>query len=217
MDQQLRNAIQQQLNQLGATAPQLNQMVTEKLYEIYTLSCLVSALESLNAQMEARDVNDNPTASLEFRLAPGVIGTPTSTPGFVMVQYGTREYEIQNGLRVLGRSRVLHELDVCLLDRSEALRCRANQIHPVQAKVRLLMECKYYGNSLSLSLGREYLGLSSEYNCRVKTLVSNVSSSSIHDLFKSHAQKENFETSPAYPDNVDRFVKWLANELRQIL
>jgi hypothetical protein len=218
METQLRNAIANEISLLGASAPALmSRARVEKLYEIFVLSCLARALRQLGATLSARDSSDSPTGDLVFRLGPGLIWAPTSAPGFIYVSYKGDEYEIQNGLRVLGHSKVLHELDVCLIDRDEAVRCRTNRINPVPARIKFLAECKYYGDSLPLGLGREYLGLSKEFNLRVKTIVSNISSDEIHNLVTKHKGTENFDVSMIRPNNIEQFVQWLANELKQVL
>jgi hypothetical protein len=218
MEAQLKNAIATEISAIGASAPALmSRAAVEKLYEIFVLTCLARALRQLGATLSARDSSDIQTADLVFRLGPGLIWAPASAPGFIHVSYKGNEYEIQNGLRILGVSKVLHELDVCLIDRAEAVRCRTNSINPVQARVKFLAECKYYGDGLPLGLGREYLGLSKEFSLRIKTIVSNVSSGEIHTMVTKHKGTENFDVSLTKPDNVELFVRWLANELRQVL
>lgn len=214
----LLSEIQNELMHLAATNPILaTRTRVDKIYEIFVLTCLLRALDNIGATFSVRDSTDNPTANLMFRLSPGHIYAPTTAPGFIYVKYRQNEYEVQNSLRVSGLSGVLHELDVCLLDRDEALRCRHNQIHPSHTKIRFLAECKFYGDTLPLHLGREFLGLSKEFNCRVKTVVANVDSEVVHRLVTKHKGTENFRVTPAKPENVERFVHWLANEIRQVL
>ena len=219
MDAALRLEISNELAAIGTSAPALmTRAVTSKLYEIFVLACLARALRGLNARLVARDSSDRRTTNLIFRLGPGTISAPQSTPGFIHVALQATEYEIQNGLRVAGSSGVLHELDVCLINRSEAVKCRRNGSDPTHRAIKFIAECKCYGSRVELSLGREYLGLSSEFPMkRVKTMVSNVSSEEVHDLVTDHNGTENFDISPLLPRNLDRFVKWLENELRQIL
>jgi len=216
--QQIINDITASLRAIAPNIPVLSSATrTDKIYEIFILSCVVRALNSLGAQLEARDSNDNSTSTLIFRLGPGLIYNPASTPGFIYINYQGREYELQNSIRVLGHSNVLHELDVCIISRAEAVNCRRNQIDPKQAQVKLLLECKFYGATLPLNLGREYLGLGTEFSLRIKTMVSNQASDEIHALITKHRGTENFNISTVNPTNVDMFIQWLANELRQVL
>jgi hypothetical protein len=48
-------------------------------------------------------------------------------------------------------------------------------------------------------------------------MVSNQTSGEIHALITKHRGTENFNISTANQTNVDMFVQWLANELRQVL
>jgi hypothetical protein len=219
MDFHLRAAIRDNLIRLPARAPALMQRArTEKLFEIFILSCLVRSLNSIGAQMSARDRQDHPTTNLVFRMGPGYLSSPTTSPGFIYVDYQGREYEIQNGIQVQGQSSVLHELDVCLIDRKESVICRDKGKHPNHSKIKFLAECKYYGASLGLDIGREMIGLGKEFGGRkIKTIVANIANPEIHTMVTKHDITENFEVTPLMSGNVERFVQWLANELRQIL
>jgi len=189
----------------------------DKLYEIYILTCVLQSLRNLGCALEARDSNDNLTTNFEFRLSPGYIFSPITSSSFVYFTFNNLEYELHNGVRTLGRASVLHELDVAIIERDEAIRCRSNNIHPRQSKIKFLAECKFYGADLPLHIGREFLGLCSEFNVRVKSIVSNVGSNNIHKLLTSHKQTVNFELTPLNSDRIDIFIKWMTNELRQVL
>lgn len=219
MDVRLGDEVRQMLSKLVKAAPALTDRVTtDKIYELYILCCLAKALDSIGATMEARDYEDQLTKELRFRLKPGKIHNPYSDPGFILVSYQGQQYEIQNGLRVLGHSGVLHELDVCLIDRAEAERCRGDkQQDPRHTWIEFMAECKFYGNSLPLGLGREYLGLSMEFSREVQSLVSNVENPDVRRLLTCHNGTAKFHITPQDPDNVECFVQWLANELMRVL
>lgn len=219
MNPALAAAIANAATQVGAAGASLNAASRAySLYEGFVFSCVVEALARLNAQLQVRDHDDNPATILVFRTKPGLIFTPGAPYTFVHVQLPAgREYELHSTLRVEGRSKVLHELDVALVERAEAVRCRQAGVSPRSSKVKLLAECKFYGRSLPLHLGREFLGLSSEFSIRVKTIVSNVRSDQVGKLITSHRGTENFDVSPMDPGRVLRFVEWLAKELEQVL
>lgn len=218
MRPQLLQDIVRELQSLNAASPSLVQETsTDKIFEIFVWSCTLKALREIGATLQTKDTNDKPTSSLQFRLGPGMIFSPSTTPGFVHIQYDGNEYELQNGLRVLGSSKVLHELDICILERGAAIRCRQNNIHPESSAVRFLAECKYYGGGLPLHLGREYLGLSSEFTMRVKTLVANTTKNEVQTLVKRHRGTTHFELTPNDPAKINRFVGWLATELEHVL
>lgn len=218
MDISLRQQINAALASLAASAPiLLSKGRTDKLYEIFVMTCVLRALRQIGATFEPRDGDDRVTNVMFFRLAPGLIYSPTTSPGFIFVRYRGREYELQNSLRVCGRSRVRHELDVCLITRLDAQRCRTAGIDPSQTSIKFLAECKFYGNSLPLHLGREFVGLCTEFAMRTKVIVSNESSDEIHSLVTKHRLTENFNITPMDRGRVDIFVNWLANEFRQVL
>jgi hypothetical protein len=218
MDALLRQQIQMELAAIGSSASILHSSARpDKLYEIFILSCVIRALKDIGATLDARDSKDQPTTNLVFRLGPGLIYNPASAPGFILVHYEGKEYEVQNSLRVGGTSRVLHELDVCILDRAHALECRQHEVDPNSQGVKFLAECKFYGATLDLNLGREYLGLVSEFKIRVKTIASNIHSDDIHTLVRRHSGTTNFAVSPAQPGKIKNFIGWLAKELEHVL
>jgi len=218
MRTELLNNIRTELARLTAISNvYAKRTAVDKIYEVYVLSCVIKSLNILGCTLEARDGNDRSTTNFDFRLSPGYIYSPNSNSSFIHISYNNNEYELHNGVRVLGRADVLHELDVAIITRDEAVRCRQNNFQPRQSKIKFLAECKFYGAGLPLHLGREFLGLCSEFSVRVKSLTSNVGSDNIHKLLISHRQTENFKIEPSNPDNVDMFIKWISNELRQVL
>lgn len=150
-------------------------------------------------------------------LGPGTLSVPNSSPGFIYVQINNAEYEVQNGLLVAGHSRVLHELGKHLIKREDAVKCRRDGKDPSHTSVKFLAECKCYGANLDLSLGREYIGLASEFRLRGKTLVSNMNSESLHTLVTGHHGTVNAEIYPFEPQKVEDFIGWLKTKLQQIL
>jgi hypothetical protein len=218
MNARLFTEIQNELTRLTRSSNvYATRTAVDKLYEVYILSCVIQSLKLLGCVLEARDNHDIPTSSFDFRLSPGYIYSPTVDSSFIHIIYDGKEYELHNGVRILGKANVLHELDVAIIERDEAVRCRQNNIHPRQSKIKYLAECKFYGADLPLHIGREFLGLCSEFNVRVKTITSNVGSNNIHKLLTSHKQTENFNLTPLSPDKIDIFIKWMSNELRQVL
>jgi hypothetical protein len=202
---------------LSVAAPALGAAASiETLYEAYVACCVVEALSQLGATCEVRGQNDQPSPTLVFRTKPGVIYSQGPYT-FIFARIGQRECELHTDLRVVGRSRVLHEIDVVLLDRAEGLRCRQLAIHPKHSKAMFLAECKFYGGALPLRIGREFVGLVSECQLRTRTIVSNVASDNVRALAAGHKATANFTVSPMSQSRVDEFVSWITTELRQVL
>lgn len=201
-----------------------------KLYEIYTLSVLLRALDTLGAKLEARTAKDTRTSELRFRFGPGYIYSPTSASGFVFTEYQDRTYEVQNGVKVLGDSGVLHELDVFMIDREAAERCRRGRYHPRWQDVRYLAECKFYGSTLDLSLGREFAGLVGEFpperplklwlfpsRRRIAVFLSNQQNQSVRTVIEHSKGCVRFGLSPQNRQGVEQYIVWLTQQLPRVL
>ncbi len=215
----LKDSLRTALAGIGASAPILKQPgVAPKLYELFVFACVLTALKRTNAILTPRDQADKNTKTLVFRMGPGTLAAPASAPGFVLVNYSGQEYELHTDLRVAGSSKVLHELDVCILERQEAQRCRQTGKDPKVSSIKLFAECKFYGDTIPLHLGREYLGLCQEFNPtkRGKTLVTNVDNSEIRLLLRKHNCTGNPRVIPAAPAT-QGFIGWLEVELKQML
>ena len=216
--QALMAAVESRLTQMGASAPALlDRARVDKIYEIYVLTCLVKALKRHEARLIPYDSVGRPTNTLRFRMAPGLLYGPASQPSYISVKLGKHEYEIQNSLRVVGSSGVLHELDVCLIEHQKANQYRQASMDLGHKSVLFFAECKYYGSNLPLHLGREYLGLSSEFRVRVKTLVSNRDNLEVKNLVTGHKGTFTNNVTPWRFKRVEEFIGWIANELDQVL
>lgn len=218
MNQKLFSSISSELNTLVSNYNIFaSRSSIDKLYEAYILSCIVTSLKSLNCELEVRDNNDTKSDKFLFRLKPGYIFSPNTASSFILIHYEGAEYELHSGLRVMGKSDVLHELDVAIVTRKDAKRCRNTHTHPRQTNIKFLAECKYYGSTLPLSLGREYIGLCTEFSIRAKTIAANVSNPNIKKLLKTHQQTTSFNLTPNQPKEVEHFIGWITKELEHVL
>ena len=219
MKNNLKDEIKAVLSSISASSPVLQRRTrVDKLYEIYVSTRVLSALQRINAsQIQVHDRQDNITSVLNYRLAPGVIygNAPSSHISFML---RGKAYEMQNGVRVLGKSSVLHELDICIVDRTHAIKCRRTNFHPKGNKLSLAIECKYYGKRLPLRLGREYLGLVKEFpNCTIKTLVTNVPNSGINDVRKLISGNGGMTNHQMIPQRQEQFISYLTEVLDSML
>lgn len=210
--------IARELGRIGAGAPALfGRASIDKLYEVFILSKVCKALRSLGANLHVVDSSGIRSGTLTLRLSPGLIYDPAGRSGWVEADFGHVRFELHSGVRTSGKSRVLHELDVGLFEKEAADTCRTRHRSPNGSQAALLLECKYYGQSLPLRLGREYCGLSAEFPLRVKALCSNVSSSQITRLVSSHRGTVCFDVAPHNAAAVNHFVGWLVTELRNVI
>ena len=106
------------------------------LFEVYIFSIILRAARNEGASISYRNVHNQISQSWEFRTSPGRIhGTARS------YTHGVIEFppeppsthsllEVHVGVRVQGRSNVLHECDVCVIEQKEAEICRTEQREP---------------------------------------------------------------------------------------
>jgi hypothetical protein len=157
------------------------------LYEAYVFTLVLRAARMENFTILYESITTPPAGVFTFRTSPGHIYTATQPYSYaVLTAQNGLTLEVHVGIRLLGKSRVAHECDVLVLDRDEALACRANRVDPLHTKAELAIERKFYASSLGLDLLRGFIGLWADLGGPRSSLVSNVSSSSMAQLFKSH-------------------------------
>lgn len=220
MDQSLRVKLQTALASISATAPVFTSTASrDRLYEGFVLSIAIQALRRIGGRLQVYSGGSRPRPSsvLSLRRAPGKIYGNAPDFGFILIQFKQSLYELHTDLRVAGTSGVLHELDIAILDQVHCESCRAQSVDPNGSKARFICECKCYGSDLPLRIGREFLGLGTEFHCRTKTIASNRTNASILALAKSHKKITQFNLNPFHSSNVDSFIGWLAKELEHCL
>ena len=190
----------------GAITPSLTTVsATSDLFEAYTLSILLRAAQQENATIAYRDPTDSPTTDFVFRTSPGYLWSSTHSYTFALIEFPDVEpLEAHVGVRVSGKSGVLHELDVCVIRRSEALISRASQVHPRHSKVIIGVECKFYTSALSLGLARSFVGLGVDMTAKNTFFVTNASSPSVERLLSATDRNWGNLVSPGATMEVDR-------------
>jgi hypothetical protein len=167
------------------------------LYEAYVLTLVIEAARQEGFGVAFESVIPGPPNTVTFRTSPGHIYTETQPYSYaVLTAPSDVELEAHVGVRVLGKSRVAHECDVLLLQRDEGETCRLNRVDPLHTRAELAVECKFYALSLGLGLLRGFVGLSADVGRPESILVSNVSSPSMAQLFKSHGRNWEDDLTP---------------------
>ena len=160
------------------------------LFELYTLILVLRAAEAEGATTDFRNVHGDITTSLFFRASPGYIWSTAHPYSHAVIEFAEKEtLEAHLGVRVSGKSKVLHELDVCVLPQSEGETCRQRQVPPRSSQVVIGAECKFYSTPLRLGLAREFLGLTSDVTAKDNYFVSNSSSGSVSKLLAKRGRK----------------------------
>ena len=109
---------------------------------------------------------------------------------------GCPALEAHIGIRVTGKSRVLHECDVAVLFADEAELCRLEEVHPRASRVLIAAECKFYTSSIQLHLGRGFLGLTSDIHRKYRYFVTNTGSPSVSKLIAHHQSEWECDVLP---------------------
>ena len=146
--------------------PAINPAITSRqsgsdLYEAYLLALIVRAARAEGATVTFRTLANGTPTRFVFRTSPGLITSTAQPYTFVHIDVGSRRgpLEAHLGVRVSGKSRVLHEGDVIVLLEAEAVRARSRNLAPRSHAVLFLAEAKFYACSMPLGLARGYMGL----------------------------------------------------------
>jgi hypothetical protein len=155
-----------------------NQQTSSDLYEAYLLALVVRAAKAEGATVSYRTRTGATAADFVFRTAPGLINSSAQQYTFAHLDLGSRRgpLEVHIGVRISGKSRVLHEGDVIVLLESEAARARSRNLAPRSHAVLFLAEAKFYATSLPLGMARGFMGLCSDLSVKTAYLASNIDS-----------------------------------------
>ena len=192
---------------LGAAVPPTltSASAASDLFEAYVFTLVVQAAQAEGASVSYLDVNGAVAQAFVFRTSPGYIWSKTNPYTHAVLGFPGREsLEAHIGVRIAGKSGVLHELDVCVIRKSEADTARQNEVHPRSAKVVIGVECKFYTTSLPLQLARAFIGLGSDVSSRNIIFVTNTESESVEKLLTARGEQWANRAVPATPVDVDR-------------
>jgi hypothetical protein len=145
------------------------------IYEAYLFALAVSVARGSQATVNYATVDGTLTTNLVFRTSPGMIYSTVLPYTHAVIDFpGVPTLEAHLGVRVQGRSRVLHECDVLVLPREEADRARTQQVAPRGGRSLLAIECKFYTSNLKLGQARGFEGLHADLGTRRTLFVANI-------------------------------------------
>lgn len=181
-DQRLLSEIKQLLAQV--VTPSLSSSSRgNDFYEAYLFALVIDAAKSVGAAVFFEDVNGVNTKNLVLRTSPGNIYSQATGYSHAVLSFPTvPALEVHVGIYVAGALTVIHECDVCVLERTEGQRCRSEGLHPRSSKVRLAVEAKFYGSPLGIRLAREFAGLASDLRASHTGFVSNTTAENVARL-----------------------------------
>lgn len=184
----------------AATAGYSDSSATNDIYENYIWALCLRAARRHGASIHYETFNEAPAGTLVFRTSPGAIYSTTHPYTHAVINFaGCPPLEVHIGIRITGKSRVLHECDVAVLDKSEGRLCRQEQVHPRASKVLIGVECKFYTSAIQLHLGRGFLGLTSDIHRKERYFVTNSQSPSVTKLIAYHQSEWECGVQPNSP------------------
>ena len=179
------------------------------IFEAYTFAIVIQAASSEGAIIKFSDVYGAAPTNFTFRTSPGLIYSTVRPYCHAVIEFPNKQpLEAHLGVRVSGRSKVMHECDVAVLFKSEADDCRQLQISPRSSKILLAIECKHYTTSLPLNMARAFVGLNTDLSANQSIFVTNTNSSSVEQFLS--AKKSvwwEHNVKPDFPAEVDRLKK----------
>lgn len=199
--------------------PVVNPAITKRnsssdLYEAYLLMLIVRAAKAENAVIDYRTRSGAITTDFVFRTAPGLITSTAQKYTYVHIDVGSARgpLEAHLGIRISGKSRVLHEGDVILLLESEANRARTRNLAPRSHSVLFLAEAKFYADWFPLGAARGYMGLCSDLSATGTYLATNTVNKAATRLLDARGYDHESGLVPK-STAADRFV----GEIRNVL
>lgn len=131
------------------------------LFEVYVFTLIIEAAQKEGAAITYENVRGQcPPPAFIFRTSPGQIYSRQQDYTHAVIQFlNAPSLEVHVGVRVTGRSGVLHECDVAVIHRDEAISCRQGNASPRHSKLLLSVECKFYASSIPLHQARSFMGL----------------------------------------------------------
>jgi hypothetical protein len=164
------------------------------LFEAYILTLILQAARSEGATVTYETVFGAAPTQFFFRTSPGHIYSTLHPYTHAMIDFGVRPpLEAHVGILVAGKSQVLHECDVAVLDRAEAEECRQNRTEPRSRTLTLSAEAKFYTTALGLNLARSFIGLISDLSTSFPCFVANTTSVSAMRLLAARKDRDWFD------------------------
>jgi len=224
---QLKMLIDAVLNSISpGAATYLNRNTADAAYAGYVFGLVLRAVELLAAPNSVRldsaqsgPQNPPPPSVFVIRGAPGPLKSKEQDFGFAVFRYQGEDYEIHLGVQYRGSSEVLHEFDISILPAKAANECRTSGKPPGPGKACAMFECKFYDKNLGIELGREFVGLRSDFtSVPLARLATNSDSASVAlFLKKNNRPKLSRRLEPGNPNMENEFIYAVVDELRNSL
>jgi hypothetical protein len=178
---------------------------TSDIFEAYVFSLVIEAAKTEGARVSYFDVFGNIPTTFVFRTSPGYLYSTIRPYTHAEILFPDKPpLEAHIGVRVVGKSGVLHECDVAVIEQIEAEICRQKQVPPRSSKVMIAVECKFYATPLQLHLARAFIGLVSDLSAKKPIFVTNSASDSLEKLLSGHDRSWEHNLVPSASREVSR-------------
>lgn len=168
------------------------------IYEAYIFSLIVQAAREEGATIDFVHRDGATAKDLVFRTSPGYIYSTAKNYTHARIEFANRPVlEAHVGIRISGKSGVLHEADVSVIEEAEAENCRNHRLSPRSSKGLILAECKFYSSHLQLHLARSFVGLVGDMSVKEPFFVSNTSSFSVDKLLSHRVRNWEKDINPS--------------------
>lgn len=164
------------------------------LFEVYVFTLLIEAAKNERANISYTNVlGQTPPPSFIFRTSPGHIFSTQQAYTHAVIEFPQRPtLEAHIGVKVSGKSGVMHECDVAVIFHDEAEICRRGGVAPRYHKVFLSVECKFYASTIPLHQARSFMGLLNDLpNGNDRFFVVNTNSDNAEKMLAHH--RKNWE------------------------
>jgi hypothetical protein len=171
------------------------------IYEGFVFGLVIRAAVAAGASVRYQDAAGTAASTLVFRTSPGMLYSDAQPYTHAVLQFpDCAPLEAHVGVRVQGKSGVLHECDVLVLPTDEANLSRARVVAPRGSRSLLAVECKYYTSHLALYLARGFHGLQADLGLRYPYFVANIRSRRIERYLSHHKRNWEHGVMPSVPE-----------------
>jgi hypothetical protein len=185
------------------------------IFEVYIFSLIIQAAKAEGAQVSYQDVHGKSPKSLEFLSGLGNIYSQARPYTHAVVKFRRKPVlEAHIGVRIAGKSQVLHTSNIALLLQSEAQVCRKNQVLPRSSKVVLSATCKFHSTCVPLYLARAFMGLDADLAARDCYFVVNTLSDPVSRLLDHHRKYWEHQIFPGSAMDIVRFQRMLQTSFK---
>jgi hypothetical protein len=185
------------------------------IFEGYVLSLVLQAAQTEGAMVTFTNVGGPTSGVFTFRTSPGHIWSTVQPYTYAILRLpNVPPLEAHLGVYVSGRSGLIHEADVLVLDAAEAQLCRNEQVPPRSKRSQIAIECKFYSSTLGIGLARSFVGLCSDLSSRECFFVTNTTAQTAEKLLEHQRKSWETELFPNSAISVERFRNALQTVFR---